>query len=147
VSSDGISTRTWVLIGEGAFTALAIGSGIFFLNDKSHAEEQIDLAQKHIDENAANPGSACSNPQAEPEGVQDACGQLTTLTDQRDRSKTLATVSFIGAGVGAVALVSTFLLWKPASSGSETGKLVRPRITPRVKVGAGSAFVGIGGAF
>ncbi len=42
--SSGWSTRTWVLIGEGAFTAIALGTGVFYLIDKGNAQDEVDKA-------------------------------------------------------------------------------------------------------
>jgi hypothetical protein len=145
VSSSGIPARTWVLIGEGALTAFAIGSGIFFTIDKGKAQDEIDEAQAFIDEQSGGSPSACTTSTAD--GVPEACEDLATITDQRDRSKTLAVVSFVGAGVGAAAIVTTLLVWKPKPSAAESGKLIRPRIQPRVVVGPRAAFVGVGGSF
>jgi hypothetical protein len=75
--------------------------------------------------------------------VKDACAQLSDLTEQRDRSKTFATLSFVGAGVGAAALVTTFLVWKPSSSEARSGTLVRPRVV----AGPRAAFLGVVGSF
>jgi hypothetical protein len=143
-STSGMSTRTWVLIAEGAFTAIAIGGGIFFTLDKGHAEDQIAAAQSEIDAKAkqagTSPASACPD-SGNALGTKKDCAQLVDFTDQRDRSKTLATVSFIGAGVGAAALVTTFLVWKPSDAKREA------RVLPRFGVGARGAFVGVSGSF
>lgn len=142
VSSGGISTRTWVLIGEGAFTVLAIGSGIFFTADKNHADSEIESAQEFIDTESGGASNACTT--STEQKVKDACVQLSDLSDQRDRSKTFATLSFVGAGVGAAALVTTLLVWKPQSSERAAS---RARIRPSVHAGPGSAFIGVAGAF
>lgn len=101
------SARTYVLIGEAAVTAIMLGVGIFYTIDKGNAQEQVDDANAFINKDKARCASA-------EKPIQDACDQLPGLVDQRDRAATLATVGFIGAGVGAVATVTTFLLWKPA---------------------------------
>lgn len=145
VSSSGISARTWVLIGEGALTAFAIGSGVFFTVDKNNAQGEVDEAQQFIDDNSGGSASACTT-STDPD-VLDACTKLTEISDQRDRSKTLATVSFVGAGVGVAALVTTFIVWKPKSSERDSGKSLRPRIEPRIAAGPRAAFLGVGGSF
>lgn len=145
VSSSGIPTRTWVLIGEGAFTLLSIGSAIFFTSDKNHADGEIELAQEYIDKNSGGASNACNT--STDDEVLKACGQLSELTDQRDRSKTFATLSFVGAGVGVAALVTTFLVWKPQSSERQAGRLHGPRILPQVQARPGAAFIGVAGAF
>ncbi len=70
------------------------------------------------------------------------CEQLSNLTDQRDRSKTLSTLGFIGAGVGAAATVATFVLWQPKEKSVARSLRVAP--TP---VAGGGAFLSVSGAF
>ncbi|MCA9598906.1 MAG: hypothetical protein KC776_36595 [Myxococcales bacterium] len=146
-SSSGWSTRTWVLIGEGAFTAVALGTGVYFAIDKGKAQDQVDEASAAVDKQyktlnpgATNTDAACSNPTDT--DLKDYCDQLSSLSDQRDRSKTLSTIGFIGAGVGAAATAATFILWQP----KEKSVARTLRVAPSPMAGGG-AFLSVSGAF
>ncbi len=143
-SSSGIPARTWVLLGEGAFTALAIGGAVLFTLDKNHAADQADAAQAEVDRKSGNSSSACPD-KGNVIGVENDCGQLKDFTDQKDRSKTFATLSFVGAGVGAAAFLTTLFVWKTSSSKSEAR--VPPHVAPNVNLGPRQAFVGVHGSF
>lgn len=106
------STRTIVLIGEAAFTAVALGAGIFFTIQKGNSQDEIDAADAELTK-LSGAGNVCAKASLS-EQERDYCGQLESLTDQRNRQANLALAGFIGAGVGAAATVATFLLWKPA---------------------------------
>ena len=58
------------------------------------------------------------------------CTALNSALDDRRRDQNLAVAGFIGAGVGAAALVATAFLWKPATN-TETGPAVAPVVGPR----------------
>lgn len=134
--SSGWSTRTWVLIGEGAFTALGLGVGIFYTLDKSNADQSVSDAQAEIDRLSGGDPSACNSPTKE---LESACTQLPKLQDQLDRAKTLQLVGFAAAGAGALATAATFVLWKPEEK------------TTALRVGTvpapGGGFVSVSGRF
>lgn len=131
------SARTIVLVSELAFTAVALGAGVYFTLEKGKSQDQIDAANAELDQQVGTGDSICQKPT---KAAENSCGQLPDLTDQRNRSANLALAGFIGAGVGAAATLTTFLLWKPA-----------PRNTARVQftpVAAPRAFgLGMSGRF
>lgn len=115
VTSSG-SERTIVLIGEAAFTVIALGAGVWFTLEKSKTEDDIDAANAEVDAAAAAKGlppedqsRACAELQPPPS----ACRKLEDLVAQKQDQTTLATIGFVGAGIGAAATITTFLLWKP----------------------------------
>jgi hypothetical protein len=120
------SARTWVLVGEAAVTALALGAGIFFTIQAGDSKDEIARANEELDSFGYDQLD-CGAP---PSKAKRACEQLADLTDQRDRQKNLALVGFVGAGVGAAATVATFFLWKPAPR-SAAALRVTPVATPR----------------
>lgn len=138
--SKSSSTRTIVLIGEGVFTAAALGAGIYFTIQKGKDQDEVDAANAQIEDQGFTGNGACNDPSALTPAAKDACGQLVTLTDQRNRSANLALAGFVGAGVGAAATVATFLLWKPAPR--EKARLV---VTP--VAGARTYGLGVAGSF
>lgn len=122
------STRTIVLIGEAAFTAVALGAGIFFTIQKGKSQDEIDAADAELTK-ASGSGNVCAKASLSDQ-EQDYCGQLESLTDQRNQQANLALAGFIGAGVGAAATVATFLLWKPAPK-NQAALRVTPVASPR----------------
>jgi tetratricopeptide (TPR) repeat protein len=138
--SSGWSARTWVLVGEGALAAVGLGVGIFATLDKSKAQDELDAAEAERDRMGTQSGEgACDNPEQEDEN---ACKQIPTLRDQVDSAGTLQTLGFVGAGVGVVAGVVTFLVWKPKTQ-SEARALPRVYAMPT----RGGGFVGVGASF
>jgi len=136
-SGGGGSARTYVLIGEGAFTAIALGAGVFFTLKKGGDQDDIDAAQSDLDKLGGGSASSCNPPAA---GAADACSRLSDAVSSRDDHGKLATIGFIGVGVGAAATIATFLLWKP-----EQKSAASLRLTPFA--GAGNAGLAAFGRF
>lgn len=130
----GPSTRTVVLVGEVAFTAIALGLGIGFTIQKADRQDQVDAANAEVDRLAPGQESACSAP-TDP-ALKESCDALAEFSDERDHAGTIAAIGFVAAGVGAAATVATFVLWKPET---ETSVGVVP--VP------GGALLGVGGRF
>ena len=131
--------RTVVLIGEGAVTFAGLGVGIGFTVARGNASSRADDAQAAIDRKTGNPGdpSACTN--ASPD-VQTSCDNLTSALSDKDNDGKLATVGFIGAGVGAAATIATWLLWKPAARQHALAVTMQP-------VAGGGLLGGVSGRF
>lgn len=104
---SGPSARTVVLVGEAALTVIGLGAGVWFTLAKGKTEDDIDAANKEIEAGGGGTDACLKEPRP------DACIELEDLVAQRDDQATLATLGFIGAGIGAAATVTTFLLWKP----------------------------------
>jgi hypothetical protein len=112
--SAGFGAREAVLITEGVLTVAAAGLGVFFYLEKSDAEDRITDAGSALDSLAQMEGvpedSTCTAPQTSALAAAD-CRALAEAYDDRDSAGTLSTIAFVGAGVGAVAFVTTWLLW------------------------------------
>lgn len=131
--------RTAVLIGEGAVTLAGLGVGIGFTVARGNASSRADDAQAAIDKQTGNPGdpSACANAASD---VQTSCDALKSALSDKDKDGKLATVGFIGAGVGAAATIATWLLWKPAKKEHALAVTVQP-------VAGGGMLYGVSGRF
>jgi tetratricopeptide (TPR) repeat protein len=130
------SARNLVLLGEAAFTVAALAVGIGFMLYRADRQEQVDKAQGYIDADT----KSCTNPAPAPgSAAMSACDAMPGLTEERDNAAMWAMVGFIGAGVGAAAMVGTYLLWKPErrDSSARFGAAPIP----------GGAALGIAGAF
>lgn len=106
-SSDGsgFGGREAVLLGEAALTLTGLGLGVGFLVARGNAADRVEHAQAAVDQEAPGP-SGCGGMPAPA-----ACTELQRALDDHERASTIATASFIGAGVAASALVLTWTLW------------------------------------
>ncbi len=112
---SGMPSRTIVLIGGGALTAVLLGvAGVYHLKGNSADDDAASLRmQAH-----AELGDNCPENSGNP-----TCQQLADALDRRNSSNTVATVSLVGAGVSAAATVALyFLLPKPAGT-ADSAKL------------------------
>ena len=116
------SAKLYLMIGESVLTAAGLGVGIGYAVARGAASERIDSAQARI--NAGEPGSAgaCSMPSGE---LAVACSDLTIALADHDRAATLSQIGFVTAGVGAAALVTTWLLF-PSARRNSAGFNVMP---------------------
>lgn len=136
------STRTIVLIGEAAFTVLALGAGVFLQLKADKSQGEVDEANAELDKfGYRNNNRVCLDL---PTNSENACGRLPGLTEQRDRDVNLSRASFIGAGVGAVATVATFFLWKPPDV--QQGRSAR-QLTVAPVLAKDACGFGLGGRF
>jgi hypothetical protein len=127
------SAKLYLLIGESVLTVAGLGVGIGGQLSASSASDRVATAQRRIDDVAGGDGSACSR--AELSG---ACTDLHAAITDHDNAMTLSEVGFIGAGVGAVALVTTWLVY-PDSTSTASAVRVHPV--------AGFGRVGLVGSF
>jgi hypothetical protein len=105
LSGGSSSARTWTLIGEGAVAAAGLAVGVGYLIVGNAADQKLDDAKSRID----LIGGSCAAPTP---NIQRDCATLASSNEDPDHDRTLATGGFVAAGVGAVALVTTWLLWK-----------------------------------
>lgn len=101
--------RTVVLIAEGAITAAGLGVGIGYTLAASQATSTANNARAAI----GNSSSACTHPTPQ---VASACSGLHNALSDHDHDQTIATVGFIGAGVGAAAAIITWFAWRPKAN-------------------------------
>jgi hypothetical protein len=127
-SSSGVSTRTYVLVGEVAVMAASLAVGVTFVIAGSRADDRVDRANNRVDRQAAlsEVPASCDNAAGD---VLDACRDLSEAYHDRNRYQLLSTAGFVGAGVSAVATLATYLLWRerPApvaiSGGAQPGSV------------------------
>lgn len=117
------SARTIALIAEGAVTLAGLGVGIGYTLAASSADSRATDARNVIDRASGGSPGACSAPQPTTES---ACADLQSAVSDRDRDRTVATVGFVSAGVGAAAAVATWFLWRPAHRSQNVGWAVTP---------------------
>ncbi|HQB47000.1 MAG TPA: hypothetical protein PLV85_25515, partial [Polyangiaceae bacterium] len=120
---------------SGGATVLGLGTGILFAifshsasNDADSIAGQIKLVASRDDEL----GDRQKNPCADPVPITSrtnygpACRQLKDNLDIRDRDKTVATIGFVVAGVGAISTgVLYYLRTEPEDSAASTSSAVR----------------------
>jgi hypothetical protein len=125
-SSPGLSTRTYVLVGEVAVTTAALAVGVTFAIAGSHADDRVARANDRVDRVASQSGVPPDCGMATGD-VLESCHDLSDAVDDRNRYELLSTAGFVGAGVGALATLATYLFWpdRPAelsvSAGAGTG--------------------------
>jgi len=115
----GLGGREVVLLSEAALTLTGLGFGIGFLVARGNAAQRVEHAQSAVDATSMGP-NGCGSVPAVP-----ACTDLEQALDAHSRASTLATASFVGAGVAESALVVTWALWP--SSSHETELALYPR--------------------
>jgi hypothetical protein len=126
--SSGISTRTYVLVGEVAVMAASLAVGVTFMVAGSRADDRVNRANNRVDRQAeaSNVQPNCDNAAGD---VLDACRDLSEAYHDRNRYQLLSTAGFVGAGVSAVATLATYFLWRerPApvaiSGGAQRGSV------------------------
>jgi hypothetical protein len=128
------SAKLYWLVGESVVTAAGLALGIGYAVAGASARDRVQGAQSRIDAAApSNPG-ACSSPGT----LSQACADLHTAIDDHDRDGTLSTVGFVVGGVGAAALVTTWLVYPHSTSDG-----ARASVQPVVGLGA----LGVRGRF
>jgi hypothetical protein len=132
-ASAKLGPRELVLIGESSVALAGLGVGIGFLIAQSNARGRVQAAQEGVDELPAANSAPCATPGTT---ARAACDELGAAIADHDRARLLSTVGFVSAGVGAVATVVTFAVWKSDER-------------PAVSVGPGPGVAGLAlrGAF
>jgi hypothetical protein len=117
------SAKLYVMIGESVLTAAGLGVGIGYAVARGSATERINAAQARIDAAAPdNPDGACRMPEGELVG---ACSDFTAALDDHDRAARLSQIGFVTAGIGAAALLTTWLIY-PSSPAHASGISLSP---------------------
>ncbi len=123
--SSRVSAKPYLLVGETALTAAGLAIGIGYAVAASSASKRVSSAQSQIDGASSSTSSACSMPSA---SIGTACADLRSAIDEHDRDTTLSVVGFVGAGVGAAALVTTALLY-PSAKAHTSGVSLEPTLS------------------
>jgi len=116
------STKLYLMIGESVLTAAGLGVGIGYAVARGAASERIDSAQARIDDAAPGNPEACRMPDSELAG---ACSDLSSAIQDHDRAAIVSQIGFVTAGVGAVALLTTWLVY-PSPRAHASGFSVQP---------------------
>jgi len=110
------STKLYLMLGESAVAVAGLVVGIASVAEQTAANHRVSTAQARIDQASQGDVAACNgSPSA---AVSGACSDLTSAIDDHDRAALLSTVGFIAAGVGSVALVTTWVAFPDAAHGS-----------------------------
>ncbi|HKO53896.1 MAG TPA: hypothetical protein VJV79_39585 [Polyangiaceae bacterium] len=116
------SVKLYLMIGESLLTAAGLGVGIGYAVAQGAAADRVGSAQARIDDAAQSDAMACATSDEELLG---ACSELQAALDDHNRATTLSRVGFVTAGVGAVALLATWLIY-PNPRASASGISVQP---------------------
>jgi len=120
------STKLYLLIGESVLTAAGLGVGIGYAIARGAASDRIAAAQARIDGAAPGNPMACGLPDSELVG---ACSDLNAAFDDHYRATIISQIGFVTAGVGAAALLTTWLVY-PNPRGQGSGFRVQPVAGP-----------------
>ncbi|MEZ4222331.1 MAG: PEGA domain-containing protein [Polyangiaceae bacterium] len=131
VSSDGMSTKTIVVIGGAALTAIGLGVGIGFLVDANGADDDAKSQLKDM-EAQLGPNGCAANADAA------ICSDIIDSLEHRDSSRKISTAGFIGAGVFGVGTLAAFLLW-PEGDSKTTARVRTPQLSISPTTGGAQA--------
>jgi hypothetical protein len=106
-ASNGLPTRTYVLIGEAVVALGAVGLGIGYSLHASSADEQANRTKDRL-----GSSSACNEQSSDNARL---CGELQRINDGAHTDRIIARIGFIGAGVAAASFVGTLIFWRPAA--------------------------------
>jgi hypothetical protein len=116
------SAKLYLMIGESVLTAAGLGVAIGYAVARGAATNRIDTAQGRIESAGSGNPAVCEAPSSQ---VADACSELSTAVDDHDRAALLSQIGFVTAGVGAAALLTTWLVY-PSSRTRVSGFSVQP---------------------
>jgi hypothetical protein len=114
-ANPGLSTRTYVLVGEVAVTAASLAVGVTFMIAGSRADDRVSRASDRVDRVASESGQSprCDTATGD---VLESCRDLADAINDRNRYQWLSTAGFVGSGVGALSTLATYLLWRVSPS-------------------------------
>jgi len=113
-----------VLVGEGAVAVAGFAIGIGYRAAAHAAQGRHDEAQARLI------GQTC--PSAQPTYAAD-CATLSSALDDRDRRTDISWAGFAVGGVGAAALIATWLIWKSSGEPPRTGIIVVPELNRQTR--------------
>lgn len=116
------SPKVYWLVGESALTVAGLALGIGYAVAESSARDRVQAAQSQIDQAPVGDLGPCIAPSSALSGP---CSDLHRAIADHDRDATLSAVGFVGAAVGAAALLTTWLAY-PSPSPQSLGPSVRP---------------------
>ena len=116
------SSKVYLMIGESVLTAAGLGIGIGYAVARGAATERIESAQGLIDSAAPGNAQPCDPSDAELSG---ACSDLDAAIQDHDRAARISRIGFVTAGVGAAALLTTWLVF-PSQRAQAAGFSIQP---------------------
>jgi hypothetical protein len=116
------SPKLYLMLGESAVTVAGLALGVGYALAESSARDRARSAQDHIDSAAQGNSGACNS--ADP-SLSGPCSELRGAIADHDRDVNVSTVGFVCAGVGAAALVTTWLAY-PTRAADSAGASVQP---------------------
>ncbi|HET7539287.1 MAG TPA: hypothetical protein VFK05_05425 [Polyangiaceae bacterium] len=129
------SAKLYLMIGESVLTAAGLGVGIGYAVARGSATDRITAAQASIDTKPGDHSTACETPA---EDLVGDCSDLNAAVDDHDRAVLLSQIGFVTAGVGAAALLTTWLFY-PSPRARASGVSLSPM--------AGLGRIGVFGRF
>jgi hypothetical protein len=108
----GFGAREAILVGEGVVAAAGIGLGVTFLVQANSESDHIAALQSQLDDPKKGTNGICVNPSSQ--DLAKRCGELSQAAIDRNDDRVFAITGFVIAGVGAAALVTTWLAWPSA---------------------------------
>jgi hypothetical protein len=114
------NARTYVLIGEAAVSVGALAVGIGYTLAASSEDSRAASNQMVLGPNGCAQKSAMQLPAA--------CAELQSAVDGARNDRFIATMGYIGAGIGAAAFVATFVLWPSTRAKVAIAPLPLPRL-------------------
>ena len=101
------SAKLYLMIGESVLTVAGLGVGFGYAAARGSATENINSALARIEAAAPDDPTSCESPDT----AVDGCSELTTALADHDRAELLSRIGFVTAGVGAAALLTTWLIY------------------------------------
>jgi hypothetical protein len=145
VPSRGSSLKPWVLLAEGTLSLGGLVLGVIEVSELAQSTRNRD---RLLDEITSGNGNCLASSQM----PHPACGRLADANANLDLLYTLSTVGFVSAGVGAAALVTTWIFWNDSAAATGAAKATANRaLQAPIQVGVtrvpGGAVGGISGTF
>jgi hypothetical protein len=140
----GSHTRTWVVLGGSAATAISLGIGVALQIRASSLGDDAKFTLAQVDtlstvSQVSSHGECSSRTGA----AQDLCNQLHSTIRRQDSAFNLSIDAIVTAGVLGVATVATYLLWPQETSKPEQKKQARFQVAPwSANKGVGLSAIG-----
>lgn len=130
--TNGLTTKSYVLLSEALITAAGIGVGAASMAKVADSKQQHDQVF-----DALGSASGCVNVNQRQQVV---CDELVRLNKEIELYKGWQTAGFVTAGVGVAAFIVTWLVWPEESAQSEQGQRSGLQLTG-ISVAPGSGGV------
>ena len=109
------SAKLYLMLGESLLTAAGLAVGNGYEIAEASANDRVSAAQGRIDRASQGDVAACGSPDIALAGE---CSALHDAIDDHNRASLLSTTGFVTAGVGAAALLTTWIIYPDGRRGS-----------------------------